>query len=139
MPLGFAPILPENCTSHLRYTRQAMSNISPEIELLVRDFVEQMVAAVQAQSTDRVLAVVGAALGRKQLPPARRERQATKPTTKAAGRKLKLSPETLAVRRLQGKYLGVLRALTPGKRARVKKVAREKGIAQAIKFAGSLK
>ena len=45
----------------------------------------------------------------------------------------------MAARKLQGQYLGLLRGLGPGPRLRVKKVAREKGVAEALKFAASLK
>jgi hypothetical protein len=54
-------------------------------------------------------------------------------------RKLNLSAKGMAARKLQGQYLGILRGLKPGVRARVKKVAHEKGVAEAIRFAGSLK
>jgi hypothetical protein len=113
-----------------------MSNTS-EIERLVRDFVAQIVAAVQAQSADRALAAVGAAFG--EPPPSGSTRNSASPVAQAAVRKkVRLSPAGLAVRRLQGKYLGLLRGLSLEKRARVKKVAREKGVTEAVKLAGSL-
>ena len=72
----------------------------------------------------------------------RRQRPAAK-AAKAAPvpgkRKLKLSAKGLAARKLQGQYLGLLRGLGAGPRARVKKVAREKGVAEALKFAATLK
>lgn len=120
----------------LRYTHDAMPNISSETERLVRDFVAQIVAAVEAQSADRALAAVGAAFGGALL--ARSKRNSASPVVQAAVRKVHLTPAGLAVRKLQGKYLGLLRGLTLEKRARVKRVAREKGVAEAIKFAGSL-
>jgi hypothetical protein len=113
-----------------------MTYASPDIERLVRDFVERIVVAVQAQSEDRVLAAVGAAFG--EASQAGREHRLASSAAKVAVRKVNLTPAGLAMRKLQGKYLGVLRTLTSGKREQVKKVAREKGVAEAIKFAGSL-
>jgi hypothetical protein len=121
------------------YTHPAMSSISTEIESIVREFTARVVAAAKAQANERVLSAVATALtGQTASAPA--------PTAKAAKsvavpgkRKLKLSAKGLAARKLQGQYLGLLRGLNPGPRARVKKVAREKGVAEALKFAASLK
>jgi hypothetical protein len=115
-----------------------MSSISTEIESIVREFTARVVAAAKAQANERVLSAVSAALT---------GAAATAPTAapkaeKAAGpekRKLKLSAKGLAARKLQGQYLGLLRGLAAGARIRVKKVAREKGVAEALKFAASLK
>jgi hypothetical protein len=49
-----------------------------------------------------------------------------------------MNGEVLAVRKLQGKYLGALRRLRPAARAQVKKVAREQSVAAAVKLAQSL-
>lgn len=54
-------------------------------------------------------------------------------------RTLKLSPKGLAARKLQGQYLGTLRGLSSANRVRVKKVAREQGVAAALKVASTLK
>jgi hypothetical protein len=51
----------------------------------------------------------------------------------------KSSGEASAGRKLQGQYLGVLRGLRPRARAQVQKVAREQGVAAAVKLAMSLK
>jgi hypothetical protein len=55
------------------------------------------------------------------------------------GRKLNLSPKVIAVRKLQGKYLGSMRALQATGRKRVSKVAREQGVAAAIRFAATIR
>jgi len=118
-----------------------MSDISAELETLIRNFTSRVVTAVHIQVGERVLAVVAAALTGSQATQAPRLTNSMNPEATAAielPRKRKLSPEGLAVRKLQGKYLGVLRGLRPVARARVKKVAREKGVAAAIKFASSL-
>jgi len=47
--------------------------------------------------------------------------------------------KALRARKLQGKYLGALRGLTAEDKARVKAVAKEKGVAQAVKLAQTMK
>jgi hypothetical protein len=118
-----------------------MSSISTEIESIVREFTARVVAAAKVQASERVLSAVSAALTGQAAPSAA---PSAKPQKAAAApvpgkRKLKLSAKGLAARKLQGQYLGLLRGLGPGPRARVKKVAREKGVAEALKFAASLK
>lgn len=118
--------------------RPLMSSMSREIESIVREFTARVVAAASAQANERVFSAVSAALkGHSSLAaiPATRPAKAAAP----AKRKLKLSAKGLAARKLQGQYLGLLRGLSAGPRARVKKVAREKGVAEALKFAASLK
>jgi hypothetical protein len=51
----------------------------------------------------------------------------------------KATPKVADARRLQGQYLGALRSLTGADRARVKKTAAEKSVAEAVKLAESLK
>jgi hypothetical protein len=112
--------------------------MSTEIESIVREFTARVVAAASAQANERVLSAVSAALkghGSPAPAPTARPAKAAAP----AKRKLKLSAKGLAARKLQGQYLGLLRGLSAGPRVRVKKVAREKGVAEALKFAASLK
>ncbi|MGD0838218.1 MAG: hypothetical protein ABSB49_16395 [Polyangia bacterium] len=123
-----------------------MSAISSEIEAIVREFTARVLAAAKAQASERVLSAVSAALGEQgafaSVPPARiekAERIEKLPQAEPGKRKLRLSPKGLAARKLQGQYLGLLRGLAAGPRARVKKVAREQGVAEALKFAASLK
>jgi len=97
---------------------------------------------VHVQVGERVLLVVASALTESRATP-ETNRPSSKGTsaTVATGapRKRVLSVRGLAVRKLQGKYLGTLRGLRPGARARVKKVAREQGVAAAVRLAQSLK
>jgi hypothetical protein len=51
----------------------------------------------------------------------------------------KATPKVARARKLQGKYLGALKSLTGANRAKVKAVAKEKGVAAAVKMALSLK
>jgi hypothetical protein len=113
-----------------------------EIEAIVRSFVEQVAAAIEAAATERVQAAVSAALsgagtaaGRAHAEP----RQPAAGRTAPKVRRLNLSPEALAKRRLQGKYLGALRALPKPARERVSAVAHEQGVAAALKFAATLR
>jgi hypothetical protein len=122
-----------------------MSSISTEIESIVREFTARVVAAAKVQASERVLSAVSAALTGQAAPAAGSSAKPQKAAAAPAGapvpvkRKLKLSAKGLAARKLQGQYLGLLRGLGPGPRVRVKKVAREKGVAEALKFAASLK
>jgi hypothetical protein len=45
----------------------------------------------------------------------------------------------LQARKLQGQYLGALRGLSDANRSKVRQVAAEKGVADAVKLALSLK
>jgi hypothetical protein len=53
-------------------------------------------------------------------------------------RKFTMTPKAKAARKLQGQYLGRLRKLTAADRAKVKAVAKEKGVAEAVKAADRL-
>ena len=119
-----------------------MPDILNELEALIRDFTSRVVTAVHVQVGERVLLVVASALTESRAAP-EPNRPSSKGTsaTVATGapRKRVLSVRGLAVRKLQGKYLGALRGLRPGARARGKKVAREQGVAAAVRLAQSLK
>jgi hypothetical protein len=51
----------------------------------------------------------------------------------------KASPKLARARKLQGQYLGALKGLTGANRAKVKQIVKEKGVAEGLKLAGSLK
>jgi len=53
-------------------------------------------------------------------------------------RKLTMTPKAKAARVLQGRYIGRLRKLKGADRAEVKAVAKEKGVAEAVKTADRL-
>jgi hypothetical protein len=122
-----------------------MSNTSPDIESIVRDFATRIASLVHAQMSEDISTAFGRLTGGKSSaakPVVAEPSEAAKATTAAAvpvKRKLKLTAKGVAARKLQGQYLGLLRGLRPGVRLRVKKVAREKGVAEAIKFASTLK
>jgi hypothetical protein len=121
------------------YTPATMSNISPELEALVRTFVSRLVAAIEADVGNRIQGVVAAALGSSggTVP----SRSVGRPALvgSSPGRPRRVSRELAAARKLQSQYLGALRGLKPADHARVKALAHEKGLPAAIKLARSLK
>jgi hypothetical protein len=73
----------------------------------------------------------------------REERRASTRSTggkPAAPKKAKrVTPKVKRARKLQGQYLGFLKSLAGADRARVKQTAAEKGVAEAVKLARSIK
>ena len=118
-----------------------MSNISPEVEALVRNFVGSLTAAIEADVARRLQGVVASALGMSAASAAEPRRAVAKSTAVASPvrRPKKVSPELVQARKLQGQYLGALRGLKPVDHARVKALAHEKGLPAAIKLAHSIK
>jgi hypothetical protein len=122
-----------------------MPNSSPDIESIVRDFATRVEAVVRAQLTENISSAFAVLAGNKTptaKPVVAESSKAAKaaPAVAAPGkRKLKLTAKGTAARKVQGQYLGLLRGLRPGVRLRVQKVAREKGVAEAMKFASTLK
>ena len=51
----------------------------------------------------------------------------------------KATPKAARARKLQGQYMGSLKSLTGADRERVKQTAKDKGVAEAVKLALSLK
>lgn len=60
---------------------------------------------------------------------------AAKPARRA---KRKMSPKVRALRRLQGRYMGLVRGLKPAEKARVRSVREKQGMGAAISLASSL-
>ncbi len=77
----------------------------------------------------------------KQYRQARKAKEAAAGASKAvAARKpVKMSPKLLRARKLQGQYLGALRGLADADKAKVKQIAQDKGVPEALKLAFSLK
>jgi hypothetical protein len=117
-----------------------MSNMSPEVEALVRDFTGRLIAAIEADVARRIHGVVASALGATALSAAAPRQPARKlSVARPVRRKARVSRELAAARKLQGQYLGALRGLKPADHARVKALAHEKGLPAAIKLAHSIK
>lgn len=116
--------------------------LTPEMHALARDFAARMVALVEADLARRVQGAIASVFPVSKAAPATRKHpraQRKEIATRTARHAPRLSAKALAVRRLQGQYLGALRGLEPAARARVKKEAREKGVAAAVKLALSLR
>ena len=116
-----------------------MSNISPEVETLVRNFVGSLVAAIEADVARRLHGVVAFALGTPVAAAAGPRRSRGKSVARPVRRRARVSRELAKARKLQGQYLGALRGLKPADHARVKALAHEKGLDAAIKLAHSIK
>jgi hypothetical protein len=115
-----------------------MANIAPNITALIEDFAKQVVAATEAATAARVQGALAAALGAPVKRGPGRPKQAAAPAQ--AGRKApKATAALVRARKLQGQYLGALRGLAQGDRAKVKAVAKAKGVPAALKLAVSLK
>ena len=119
------------------YTAPTMSNISPEVETLVSNFVGSLVAAIEADVARRLNGAVAFALGTPAASAARPSRSPGKSVARPVRRRA--SPELAKARKLQGQYLGALRGLKPADHARVKALAHAKGLSAAIKLAHSIK
>lgn len=79
-------------------------------------------------SLERLSSTRGAAVRRKGRP------------SRGPGRpaRRRMSAKTRALRRLQGKYMGLVRGLKPAAKARVRSVREKQGMAAALKLAASL-
>ena len=123
----------------LGYTREPMAINSRNLESIVRDFTASLVAAVEAQTSQRIRNIVSSVLGGPlgtSAASAPRRTGASKTEARLPSPSRKLSDRTLAVSRLQG--LGALRGLPPAARARMKTVAHREGVAAALGLAKSL-
>ncbi len=125
----------------MSYTAGTMSNISPEVEALVRNFVGRLIAAIEADVARRLHGVVASALGTPAAPAAGRRRSVGQSSVVAppVRRRVRVSRELAQARKLQGQYLGALRGLKPADHARVKALAHQDGLVAAIKLAHSIK
>jgi hypothetical protein len=112
------------------------------ISAIVADFVTQVTAAVEGSAIARVQAALAAAFGtaakrRPGRPPKQPTTIATAPSP--AKKRKKASPRVVRARKLQGQYLGALKSLTGADRAKLKAVAKAKGVAEAVRLAAALK
>ena len=110
------------------------------ITALIEDFATQVMAATQAATAQRVQAALAAVFGARQKRGPGRPPKAVAAVAPVAGRKAtSMTPKLARARKLQGQYLGVLRGLAAGDRAKVKAVAKAKGAAAAVKMARGMK
>jgi hypothetical protein len=117
-----------------------MAAIFPGFEAIVRELVARLIEAANVQARERVLAAMAGTLN---VPSPRNLagtlKQGSGGDVSKARRPLRLSAKALAVRKLQGQYLGTLRGLAPAARKRVQATAKEKGVAAAVALAKKLK
>ncbi len=116
------------------------------ITAIIDTFVNQITAAVESAAAQRLQAAIAGAFGAPQeRGPGRPAQQAVAPVAhvaapKVAGKKVRrVTPKVIRARKLQGQYLGALRALSAADKAKVQAVAKEKGVAAAVKMAKGLK
>ena len=112
-----------------------------EISAIVENFVQQLVAAIEQDSVRRVQdAIAGAFAAPTKRGPGRPALKAPTIGSVLPTRvRPAASPKLAQARQLQGQYLGALRALNETSKAKVRKLAKEKGVAEAIKLAQSLR
>jgi hypothetical protein len=115
-----------------------MLHASGAIQKLVEEFVESLNTLVMAEAREHARAAVAGALG--ESGPLLRRGPGRPPGsgTKAGRAPARATAKLSKARQLQGQYLGSLRRLKGADRARVKKLAREKGVAEAVKLAAKL-
>lgn len=68
----------------------------------------------------------------------RRGRPPGRSSGNGAPRRRNLSPKVRALRKLQGRYMGLVRRLKPAEKAKVKDVREKQGLPAAIRLAASL-
>ena len=89
----------------------------------------ERLASLESLSASSSRSGGGARGGRRGRPPAASARPR---------RRRRMSPKTRALRKLQGKYMGLVRGLKPAEKSRVRAVREKQGMAAAITLASSL-
>ena len=115
-----------------------MPSLVPSISALVEDLTRRIIAITESGVAERARAALAAALdGSPRRGPAR-GKQGHAPAP-AVRRVPKATAKLARARKLQGQYLGALRSLGQAERAKVRALAKAKGVAAAVKLAVSLK
>jgi hypothetical protein len=117
--------------------------INTEIDTAVRDLVTRLVSLVEANVVRRSQVAIASVFAVATAASAPKPQYASAPKPAATGNKARrtitVTPKLLRARKLQGRYMAALRALKVADRARVKKLAGEKGAAAGLKLALSIK
>ena len=117
----------------------------PNITVIVETFAIQIAAAVEASMADRIQAALAGVFGAPQKRgPGRPIKQVVAGVAPVAAssaeKKVRTAtPKAIRARKLQGQYMGALKSLKGVARAKVKAVAKEKGVAEAVKLAAGMK
>jgi hypothetical protein len=116
---------------------------STDITALIEAFAKQIITLTEAAASERIQATLSSAFGvpvkRGPGRPPKQAAAAAEARPAVVRRKMKLTPKVLKARKLQGQYLGALRGLRAGDRAKVKAVAKAKSVAEAVKLALTLR
>jgi flavorubredoxin len=100
--------------------------MSRPIPVIVRAFVAELDQAIRREILEKLRRAAAVPIAA--------------PTASARARQtIRVTDAGLKARRQQGKYLGLLRGLPPKDRARVQKIARERGVRFAIAAGAKLK
>jgi len=112
-----------------------------DINTLIEDFAQQIIEHTETSAAARVQAALSAVFSSPAKRGPNRSKQATAAAAKSAtGRRpMKITAKVARARKQQGQYLGALRGLGQADRAKVKSVAKEKGVPAALKLVASLK
>ena len=117
-----------------------MPSLVPSISALVEDLTRRIIAITESGVAERARAALAAALdGSPRRGPARGKQVHAPAPAKPARRVPKATAKLARARKLQGQYLGALRSLGQADRAKVRALAKAKGVAAAVKLAASLK
>jgi len=114
---------------------------------LIQTFAHEIIAATKAAASQRIQAALASVFG---TPAKRRPGRPPKPAqgtaaavpaTKSARKRKapKATAKLIRARKVQGQYLGALKSLGAADKAKVKAVAKDKGVAAGLKLAASLK
>jgi hypothetical protein len=112
-----------------------------DITTLIEDFAKQIIVLTEAAAAERVQTAIAAAFGAPvKRDSGRSSKLAVNVASSAAKRRpMKVTAKVARARKLQGQYLGALRGLGQADRAKVRTVAQDKGVPEALKLATSLK
>jgi len=105
------------------------------VDHLIAQFLQSVEEIINDHAHARIRTALGRAFGT--VDPSGPSR-AGRPPGRRAGGAGRAPGRVSRARRLQGQYLGALRGLKGRARARVKKLAQQKGVAEAVKLAARL-
>ena len=118
----------------------------PNLTAIIDTFVNHITAAAESAAAQRIQAAIAGAFDVPQKRrPGRPAKQAVAPVAHVAGKEpvgkkvRAVTPKVVRARKLQGQYLGALRALSAADKAKVQAVAKENGVAAAVKMAKGLR
>lgn len=111
------------------------------VTAIIETFSRQIAAAVEATGAALAQSTLAGAFGGSPKSGSGRPSRKVVTDLGVAGvaKDKKSSPKVARVRKLQGQYMGALRSLKGAARAKVKQIAKDKGVAEAVRVARSLR